>query len=88
MMRRSLHREADAQEMFVLPGFCDPGAEVRIQVAKHYFLARSTSVRLSESMVAVIPKRNSSQVKAEVRAIKKAGNEINKSVGAARHRLS
>jgi|GraSoiStandDraft_16_1057320.scaffolds.fasta_scaffold7993210_2 predicted deacylase len=36
------------------------------------------------SMVAVIAKRSSTQVKTEVRAIKKAGNEINKSVAAAR----
>jgi stage V sporulation protein SpoVS len=35
-------------------------------------------------MVAVIAKRNSAQVKTEVQAIKKAGNEINKSAAAAR----
>jgi predicted deacylase len=35
-------------------------------------------------MVAVIAKRSPTQVKTEVRAIKKAGNEINKSAAAAR----
>ena len=35
-------------------------------------------------MVAVIPKRSARQVRSEVRAIKKAGNEINKSAKSAR----
>ncbi len=35
-------------------------------------------------MVAVIAKRNPTQLRTEVRAIKKAGNEINKSAQAAR----
>ena len=35
-------------------------------------------------MVAVIAKRSPTQLRAEVRAIKKAGNEINKSAKAAR----
>jgi ABC-type nitrate/sulfonate/bicarbonate transport system substrate-binding protein len=35
-------------------------------------------------MVAIIAKRNAAQVKREVRAIKKAGDEINKSPAAAR----
>ncbi len=35
-------------------------------------------------VVAVIPKRSSSQVKTEMRAIKKAGNEISKSTATAR----
>ena len=49
-----------------------------------YFLHTRHAAGLLRGMVAVIAKRSPTQVKTEVRAIKKAGNEINKSAAAAR----
>jgi hypothetical protein len=41
-------------------------------------------VGLTQIMISVIAKRSAAQVRSEVRAIKKAGNEINKSAKSAR----
>jgi hypothetical protein len=49
-----------------------------------YFLRPRHAAGLLRGMVAIIAKRSPTQVKTEVRAIKKAGNEINKSAAAAR----
>ena len=47
-------------------------------------MAGGTRSALVNGMVAVIAKRTSGQLKKELRAIKKAGNEINKSRATAR----
>ena len=49
-----------------------------------YFLRARHAAGLLEAMVAVVAKRSAAQLKTEVRAIKKAGAEINKSAKAAR----
>ena len=63
----------------------DCGAHVQaFSPYEHYFLAPSASVRLSESMVAVIPKRSRREVQREVKAINGAAKHINKSAASSK----
>ena len=50
----------------------------------HYFLAPSLSVRLSERVVAIIPKRSSREVQKEVKAINGAAKRVNESAASAK----